>query len=355
MRICARHLTLFLALINGAAGCDQIESRLIERAAARGLAGDHNELLDDGNLHVVLCGTGSPIADAERAGPCTAVLAGGHFVLVDVGPGSWREVALLRLPRARFEAVLLTHFHSDHIGELGEARMQSWVAGREKPLVVYGPPGVEQVVDGFRQAYAFDTEYRIAHHGTEAMPPAAGTAVAKTVTLPAPDQSALVFEADGLRVTAFAADHSPASPALGYRFDYRGRSVVISGDTRKSANLVRHAKDATLLVHEALAARMIAPVTEYARAHGLTRWAKLTSDVVTYHTTPVEAAEVAKAANVRMLALTHIVPPLTNFVARRIFLRGVSDAWSGPIELGKDGMHFTLSPSRDTVAVDTLG
>ncbi|HVN85224.1 MAG TPA: MBL fold metallo-hydrolase [Candidatus Binatia bacterium] len=335
-------------------GCDQIESRLIERAAARGLAGDHNELLDDGNLHVILCGTGSPIADPERAGPCTAVLAGGHFVLVDVGPGSWREVALLHLPRARLEAVLLTHFHSDHIGELGEARMQSWVAGRTRPLLVYGPPGVEPVVDGFRQAYAFDTQYRIAHHGAEAMPPDAGTAVAKTITLPAPDEAALVFDADGLRVTAFAVDHAPVAPAVGYRFDYRGRSVVISGDTKKSANLIKHAKDATLLVHEALAARMIAPVTAYARAHDLSRWAKLTSDVVTYHTTPIEAAEVAKAANVRMLALTHIVPPLQNFVARRMFLRGVSDAWSGPVELGRDGMHFILSPSTDSVTVETL-
>src|SRR6185295_9758423 len=104
---------------------------------------------------------------ADRAGPCTAVLAGGHFVLVDVGPGSWRQVALQRLPRARLDSVLLTHFHSDHIGELGEAVMQSWVSGRRLPLNVFGPPGVEQVVDGFRTAYAFDTQYRVAHHGAE--------------------------------------------------------------------------------------------------------------------------------------------------------------------------------------------
>jgi ribonuclease Z len=350
-----RRIFAGLALLTiAAAGCDRIESRIIERMAGRALTGDHTELLDDGKLHVVLCGTGSPLADADRAGPCTAVLAGGHFVLVDVGPGSWRQVALRRLPRARLEAVLLTHFHSDHIGELGEAIMQSWVSGRRTPLTVYGPPGVEQVVDGFRQAYAFDTQYRVVHHGAEAMPAEGGSAVAHTVALPAAGESAVVFEADGLRVTAFVVDHGPVSPAYGYRFDYRGRSVVISGDTRKNDNVIRHAQGADLLLHEALAAHMLEPVTQYARAHDLSRWAKLTSDIVNYHTTPVQAAEVAKAANVRMLAFTHIVPPLPNFIARRMFIRGVSQAWDGEVVLGADGMHFELAPGTTAVTVHTL-
>ncbi len=336
------------------AACDTIESRLIERAASRALGGDRTDLLDDGNLHVVLCGTGSPLADARRAGPCTAVLAGGHFVLVDAGPGSQRQVGLLHLPRARLEALLLTHFHSDHIGELGESVLQSWVAGRTAALTVYGPPGVEQVVDGFRQAYALDMQYRIAHHGPDAMPPDAGRALARTVFLPGPDDTAVVFEADGLRVTAFAVDHTPVHPAYGYRFDYRGRSVVVSGDTQKSPNLVRHAASADILLHEALANRLIDPVSRYAAAHGLARWAKLTADVGTYHTTPVQAAEEAKAAGVRMLVLTHIVPPLVNFVARRLFLGGTAAAWDGKIVLGEDGMHFALAPDSTTITVDSI-
>ncbi len=336
------------------AGCDRIQTAIIERTAARTLSGDRTDLLADGKLHVVLCGTGTPLADPNRAGPCTAVMAGGHFVLVDVGPGSWGEIAAERLPRANLSAVLLTHFHSDHIGDLGEVVVQSWIAGRPAPLAVYGPPGVERVVNGAGEMYSFDAQYRTAHHGIEAMPPAAGTAVAKTVALPAPDDAVLVFEADGLRVTAFAVDHAPVAPAYGYRFEYGGRAVVVSGDTRKSERVIRHARGADLLVHEALAAHMIKPVTEYARSHGLTRWAKLSADIVDYHTTPVEAAEVAKAAGVRMLALTHLVPPLTNFVARRMFLEGTAAAWDGEIVLGVDGMHFELAPGTETISVTAL-
>lgn len=334
-------------------GCDQIQNRIIERVAARALRPDRVELLDDGNLHVVLCGTGTPVADPERAGACTGVLAGGHFFVVDVGPGSMHRITLERLPRARLEGVLLTHFHSDHIGDLGEVLVQTWVAGRTAPLRVYGPPGVEQVVNGFRQAYAFDAEYREAHHGAEAMPMAAAIPAATTIGLPGPTDVATVFDGDGLRITAFAVEHEPVDPAYGYRFDYRGRSVVISGDTKKSQNLITHAKNADVLIHEGLAAHMLEPVTRYARDAGMTRWAKLTSDIPSYHTTPVEAAEVAKAAGVRMLTFTHMVPAPSNILARRMFMRGVAEAWDGPVKLGKDGMHFTLAP--DTTAIDVDG
>ena len=332
----------------------RVEQWLFDRAAETLTARANTAPLEDDALRVAICGSSAPLPSANRAKACVAVFAGGKFYLVDVGPESVENLVTWGIPLASIGGVLLTHFHSDHIGELGEATLQSWVAGRGKPLAVFGAPGVDYVVEGFRQAYAFDTQYRIAHHGEEAMPPLGSRAVAKTVDLPRPGEAAVVFEADGLRVTAFAVDHAPVTPAYGYRFDYRGRSVVISGDTKKSENLIRHAQGADLLVHEALAANMIAPVTEYARAQGLSRFAKLTSDVVTYHTTPAQAAEVAKAANVRMLALTHVVPPLPNFIARRMFLRGVSEAWSGEVVLGKDGMHFTLPRESTAIPVDTL-
>jgi ribonuclease Z len=340
-------LALLLAVAMLIAGCDSLQDRIIERVAARALGADRNDLMDDGKLHVVLCGTGSPIADAQRAGPCTAILAGGHFFLIDVGPGAMRNVTLERLPRARLSGLLLTHFHSDHIGEVGEAAVQTWIAGRKAPLDVYGPPGVEAVVLGFTTAYALDARYRVAHHGADAMPPDGARLLAKPLELPAPDAPAVVLDADGLRIVAFAVDHDPVKPAYGYRIEYEGRTVVVSGDTRKSANVGRQAEGVDLLLHEAISARMLTRVSAYAQSHGMARWAKLTSDVVTYHTTPIEAA-----AHVRVLAFTHVVPPLANFVARRIFLSGVSEVFDGEVVIGTDGMHFELVPKAESVRTE---
>lgn len=332
----------------------RVRDALIRRATARAIWRQREDLLDDGQLHVVLCGTGSPVADAKRAGACTAILAGGHFVLVDTGPGSSRNISLWGLPRSRLDAVLFTHFHSDHIGDLGDVVMESWVAGRVAPLQVFGPPGVEQVVEGFRQAYALDTGYRIAHHGLDALPVSGSELVARAIPVPEGGDSAVVFEADGLRIVAFAVDHAPVDPAYGYRVDYRGRSVVISGDTRKNANLVLHATDADVLVSEGLAANIMGLVHQFALDQVSERWAGLIADTLTYHTTPEEAAEEAREAKVRMLVFTHIVPPLPNYLARRLFLRGVSGAFEGRTVLGQDGMAFHLAPFADTITVGSM-
>jgi ribonuclease Z len=350
-----RCVAAMLAICLGAAlaGCERVQSALYERAADRALAGDRDELLGDGALHVILCGTGSPLPDPERAGPCTAVIAGGGLYLVDVGPGSWENVQLWRLPRAHLAGVLLTHFHSDHIGDLGEVVMQSWVGGRAVPLTIYGPPGVEDVVDGFRRAYAFDTKYRIAHHGESAMPPAGAETVAVTVSVPAPGQSTVVFEKNGLRVTAFSVDHRPVVPAFGYRFDYAGRSVVISGDTGPSDSLVQNAKGADLLVHEALAAHMIERIREIAQRRDAKRWAKLMGDIQTYHTTPSQAADIARQAGVSMLVLTHLVPAPQNALVKRLFLQGV-DKSGIELVVGADGTHFTLPPQSKKIEIDSL-
>jgi ribonuclease Z len=324
------------------AGCDRIADRQIESALSR----VRTDLLTSPDMHVILCGTGSPLPDRTRAGACTAVIAGGEFVLVDIGPGSWETVDLANLPTAAVSAILLTHFHSDHIGDLGEAVTQSWIAGRTRPLDVYGPAGTGQVVDGFRLAYAQDVNYRVAHHGEEYMPRAAGVPVAHEVPLAdGPTASAVVFERNGLKVTMFRVDHAPVVPAVGYRFDYRGRSVVVSGDTRKSDSVIQHAAGADILIHEALNPQLMGRAAEVADRLGKKRLAKLARDILTYHTSLVEAAEVAKAAGVKHLVLTHLVPGPTNFLARRLFTRGMADHFDGTITLGEDGMELTLTPA----------
>lgn len=302
------------------------------------------ELLNDGQMHVVLCGTGSPLPDDNRAQACTAIIADGEFVLVDTGSGSWRKVAVNNLPAQNLSAVLFTHFHSDHIGDLGEALMQSWAAGRNHKLNVYGPPGVEQVVAGVEKAYSFDTGYRVQHHGEELMPRAAAGAIAQPVRLKSNEAAALVFERNGLKVTAFKVDHDPANPAYGYRFEYRGRVVVVSGDTARSDNLARHAAGADLLVHEVIAKNLLQMAASNLDQAGKKRRAKMSRDIVTYHTSPLEAAAIAASAKAETLVFTHMVPPPNSPQIEQAFLRGVSDIFKGKVVIGTDGMRFDLPP-----------
>lgn len=344
-------LLLALALLATAAGCDAIVDRVAARFAAE--AATRAAWVDDGRLHVVLCGTGSPLPSSERAGPCTAVLAGGHFVLVDAGSGANNRLGLLRLPRGRLDGILLTHFHSDHIADLGSLGMQSWALGRPHTLPVYGPPGVEEVVRGFETAYAQDTAYRVAHHGADLMDPAVRPLVAHPVPVVG-DAAVEVFAADGLRVVAFRVDHAPVEPAYGYRFDYRGRSLVVSGDTALCPNLVKHARGADVLVHEALAAQLVARVRAAAEAAGNARLARILGDIPSYHTTPVQAAGVGARAGVRLVVLNHLVPPPDNFLLRRLFLEGVDEAGDVPVILGQDGLHLVLPPDSEAIERETL-
>ncbi len=322
-------------------GCD----RLIEGQLDRNLQRVDASVLTSPDLQVVICGSGSPLPDETRAAACTAVIAGGEFVIVDSGSGSWEVLDLANLPLARLSGVLLTHFHSDHIGGLGEAITQSWIAGRKAPLPVYGPEGVERVVAGFAEAYAFDVEHRVAHHGDAYMPRAAASAEAHPVALgEAPDASALVFERNGLRVTMFRVDHDPVRPAVAYRFDFAGRSVVVSGDCAKSASMVTHSKGADVLIHEALEPTLVARAVAAAKRLGMDRQAKLAGDIPDYHTSPVEAAEIARDAGVGELVFTHLVPSPNNFLTRRIFLAGVADVFAGKVAIAEDGMRISLPP-----------
>ncbi len=152
---------LIIGIAYSAGHVNALQDSLIRFGASRRLRSTHNELLGHQQLSVVLCGTGVPAPDRDRAGACTAVFAAGQFFIVDIGPSSARNAGAFALPLAELTAVLLTHFHSDHIGDLGEINTQSWMAGRAHPLPVYGPPGVKQVVGGFASAYTLDTGYRV--------------------------------------------------------------------------------------------------------------------------------------------------------------------------------------------------
>lgn len=316
-----------------------VQDKMMDRMMARVLSDRDNPLYNNDGLKVVICGTGSPLVSLKRAQVCTAVIAGDRIFLVDAGTGSW-EVAQSAGVRANLvDSVLLTHFHSDHLGDLSEVNLTTWVSGRQTPLPIYGPDGVERVVNGINEAFSLDYEYRTAHHGKAVAPPRAAGLAANGFDGAI---EAEIYNEDGLVITAFPVRHDPVTPAVGYRFEYQGRSVAVSGDTAYSKSLIAAAKDVDVLIHEAQANHMVERMETAAREAGRAGAAKIMADIQDYHTTPVEAARAANEAGAAWLVLTHLTPPPDNRVRERIFMRGVSAVRPRNITLAEDGMIITL-------------
>jgi len=328
-----------------------VAKRVIDQRVAIDIAQEQPD-----GLHVGLCGAGSPMADPKRAGPCTFVIAGKRIYVVDAGDGATRNMALMGLPIGRIDAILLTHFHSDHIGGLGEMMLLRWAStGNSEPVEVFGPEGVESVVEGFNRAYELDKGYRVAHHGAEIVPPSGAGGTARPFALPeGEDGRWTILEKDGVKITAFTVDHSPVYPAVGYRFDYKGRSVLISGDTVQSRNLTEVARGADLLVHEGLQAKLVGMIHEAAVKHGQRNIAKITEDIPGYHTTPEEAAKIARQAAVRHLVFTHIIPPLPIAYLNAAFLGDAGKLYDGPITVGRDGLLFVMPADTDLILLKKL-
>jgi ribonuclease Z len=143
-------------------------------------------------------------------------------------------------------------------------------------------------------------------------------------------------------VHAFLVDHAPIKPAVGYRFDYKGRSVSVSGDTVPSTSLVAANKGVDVLFHEAQANFLVNIIQEEAKAAGSNQYSRILGDIPSYHTSPVDAAKLANDAGVGLLVLYHLTPPPTNPVMERIFVRGVSDVRPSGVVVARDGLLVTL-------------
>lgn len=260
---------LALILIGGVAAYAlqaRIGMWLFERGTAQRMGVDTLAALDDG-LHVGLCGTGSPMPNLGRAGPCNVVIAGEQMFVVDIGEGGAETLNVMGVSPGKADGLLLTHFHSDHVDGFGPLILFHWTrASSTAPLPVYGPRGVEAIVDGFNAAYSTDNTYRIAHHGTGVVPPRGAGGIARPFEMTGP--ATLVLERDGLKITAFTVNHDPIRPSVGYRFDYKGRSLCISGDTKKSPNLEAVCKGVDILVHEALNPGLVQKMEAAAAADG---------------------------------------------------------------------------------------
>lgn len=269
-------------------------------------------------MQVILLGTGYPRPHPERAGPSTAVVVREKMFIVDAGRGVVMRLAATEFPLRNIRAVFLTHLHSDHTAGLPDLFTTSWIFGRAAPLELYGPRGTPAMARALEKYFAEDI--RIRRDLTEKQP-AAGARIRTHAV-----REGVVYEDADVRVTAFAVDHRPVEPAFGYRFESRGKVVVISGDTRPNENLTRHARGADVLVQEACLPEHFDRVDTPEVAARLKR----------YHTTAEEAGQVAAAAGVKLLVLTHVIPA----EADAAFLERAGKYFPGKIVVGRDLLRF---------------
>ena len=340
------------------AGIYTQRAAVLEAVMARGLDARMNgnilTSLDDG-LHVALCGAGGPMPAPKASGPCVAVVAGDQLYVVDAGTDGVRNLGRMGYQVGDVAAVFITHFHSDHIDTLGEMATLRWAAGSHpSPLPVYGPTGVETVVDGFNKAYSHDFVHRHEHHGDLVAPYRSAGMTAFPFELPADANLTRVFEGGGLTVDALAVDHMPVDPAVGYLFSYKGRTALITGDTDKSAVIEQHAKGVDLLVHEALAPNLVTMMNAAAAKNGNAVMEKITFDILDYHASPKEAAETARDAGVGHLLYYHIVPPLVFPGQELLFLDGAEDIFPD-YTVGQDGVSFSLPANSDEIVKTRSG
>lgn len=286
-------------------------------------------------LTVTLLGTGSPILIAERSGPSILVEANGRKLLFDVGRGAALRLWQSGVPLRDVSAVFFTHLHSDHVTGFPDLWLTGMLpnksfAHRTTPMHVFGPAGTRAMMTNLARAYEADVRFRQAD---EKSSPASAVIVARDI------REGVVYEEGGVKVTAFDVDHGDLiKPALGYRIDYGGHSVVLSGDTRPSENLIRFAANTDVLFHEVAAARP----ELLARSEAARR-------IIGHHTTPDEAGRVFGRVHPRLAVYTHIVllatdpgiepPTITDLVS------GTRTTWAGPLEVGEDLMKVEVGDS----------
>jgi ribonuclease Z len=246
------------------------------------------EQSDSAVIKVTLLGTGTPAVRAHRSGPSTMVRAGDETLLFDVGRGTALRLQQAGVSFDQVDEVFLTHLHSDHLVGLPDLWLSGWVLGRrDQALNIRGPRGTKSMMAHLAQAFSYDIDIR--SKGSTKL------ALDGIETVVTEIKEGVVYQKNGLTVTAFAVDHSPVKPAFGFRVDYRGRSLAISGDTRYSENLIKHAKGVDVLIHEVAYANAVERQNPFLRY------------VVSTHTTPQEAAQIFSATRPRLAVYTHVI------------------------------------------------
>jgi len=292
------------------------------------------------DFRVTLIGTGTPVPRPDRFGPCTLVEAGGQTLLVDAGRGATIRLYQLGVPMGGIDVLFLTHYHSDHTSGVPDLWLTGWLsshyARRSKPMRVIGPVGAKVLMAKLAEAYAADIKIRL---DDEKLPPEGVATIVEEF-----DRDGVVYEANGVRVIAFEVDHGDViKPCYGYRFEYQGRSAVLSSDTRYNQNVIKYGRGADLLVHEVATARPELMSEAYVQR------------IIGHHTTPREAGLVFSETRPKLAAYAHLVfvasekvppPTVADLVAE------TRQTYGGPLQVGEDLMRFEIGDDVTVCQLD---
>jgi ribonuclease BN (tRNA processing enzyme) len=247
-------------------------------------------------MRLILLGTGGgPTPKKLRSAPAQAIVIGDATYIVDCGNGVARQMAMAGLPFKSIQDIFITHQHSDHNADYGNLLLLAWATDLAHPVNTYGPPPLVNMTRLFLELNDYDIQTRIVDEGRV---PLAPLIMAHEFTTPG-----LVMQDERVKVSSALVNHPPVVPAFAYRFDSADRSIVISGDTTPSDNLIRLASGADVLVHEVMHLpsidKLIAAEPNAVRLH---------EHLLAAHTTCEQLGVVAQKAGVKTLVLSHFVP-----------------------------------------------
>ncbi|GAA0613744.1 MBL fold metallo-hydrolase [Paenochrobactrum glaciei] len=270
----------------------------------------------DTNLKIHFLGTGSPIPLTSRFGPSILIQAGDQYLLFDGGRGAIQRIYSLGIPFPKIDKLFITHLHSDHTVGIPDIFLTSWVRGRKTPFEVWGPEGTTHLMNGIRSAFEYDIKIRIDQND------------GSNIKIHDIDEG-IIYDKDELQVIAFQVDHGPVKPAFGYRINYKGKSVLLSGDTRYDENLIKYAKDVDVIVHE------VASTSD-----NMANAMPMTQKIVDIHTTPEEAGKIFALINPKLAIYSHIV---LFDVSDDELVRKTNKNYQGPLLVANDLMTVSIN------------
>ena len=277
---------------------------------------------------LILLGTGGgPRPRKASSAPAQVILANDVPYVVDCGNGVARQLVFAGIPLGTLRHIFVTHQHSDHNADYGNLILLAWAAGLKTRVDAWGPPPLERMTRLFFEMNEYDIKVRIADEGRVPLAP--------LVHVHELTRDGAVMQDENVKVTAALVVHPEVAPAFAYRFDAADRSIVISGDTARSDNLLRLAKGADVLVHEA----MYIPAVDRVVAN-VPNASTLKKHLLASHTAVEDAGRVAEAAGVKTLVLSHLIPAEDAAVTDQMWLDAARAHFRGNVVLGKDLMEI---------------